>query len=56
MENEMETKDLKWLSRDPSIQIILTLGPKVYKYYLQWDIWMPTERVVAHHRLIGRRT
>ena len=26
---------------DPSIQIILTLGPKVYKYYLHWAIRIP---------------
>ena len=26
---------------DPSIQIIPTLGPKVYKYYLHWVIWAP---------------
>ena len=27
--------------RDPSIQIIPTLGPKVCKYYLHWAIWIP---------------
>ena len=26
--------------RDPSIQIIPTLGPKVCKYYLHWAIWI----------------
>ena len=25
--------------RDPGIQIIPTLGPKVCKYYLHWAIW-----------------
>ena len=27
--------------RDPSIQIIPTLGPKACKYYLHWAIWIP---------------
>ena len=27
--------------RDPSIQIIPTLGPKVCKYHLHWAIWIP---------------
>ena len=27
--------------RDPCIQIIPTLGPKVCKYYLHWAIWIP---------------
>ena len=27
--------------RDPSIQIIPTLGPKVCKYYLHWAVWIP---------------
>ena len=27
-------------SKDPSIQIIPTLGPKVCKYYLHWAIWI----------------
>ena len=27
--------------RDPSIQIIPTLGPKVCKYYPHWAIWIP---------------
>ena len=31
--------------RDPSIQIIPTLGPKVCKYYLHWAIWIP--RVIS---------
>ena len=56
MENEMETGDLKGRSRDPSIQIILTVGFKVHKYYLHLAIWIPRESVEAHHRLIGRRT
>ena len=28
--------------RDPSRQIIRTLGPKVCKYYLDWATWIPT--------------
>ena len=27
---------------DPIIRIILTLGPKVCKYYLHWAIWIPS--------------
>ena len=27
--------------RDPSLQIIPTLGPKVCKCYLHWAIWIP---------------
>ena len=27
--------------RDLSTQIIPTLGPKVYRYYLHWAIWIP---------------
>ena len=27
--------------RDPSIQIIITLGPKVCKYYIHWAISIP---------------
>ena len=41
MENEMESGVMKRLFRDPSIQIIPTLGPKVCKYYLHWAIWIP---------------
>ena len=39
--------NMKWklglwgLYRDPSIQIIPTLGPKVCKYYLHWAFWIP---------------
>ena len=29
--------------RDPSIQIIATLGPKVSKHYLHWAIWIRRE-------------
>ena len=32
---------LPYYPRDPSIQIIPTLGPKVCKYYLHWAIWIP---------------
>ena len=39
MENEMETGVIKGLYRDPSIEIIPTLGPKVCKYYLHWAVW-----------------
>ena len=33
MDHEMESGVIKWLFRDPSIQIIPTLGPKVCKNY-----------------------
>ena len=36
MKNEMETG-----YKDPSIQILPTLGPKVCKYYPHWAIWSP---------------
>ena len=45
MENEMEAGVIKELYRDPSIQIIPTLGPKVCKYYLHWANWIPRVRV-----------
>ena len=32
---------MRAFSRDPSIQIIPTLGPKVCKYYLHWAIRIP---------------
>ena len=31
--------------RDPSIQMTLTLGPKVCKYYLDWASWIFIECV-----------
>ena len=37
----LETALTRPIPRDPSIQIILTLGPKVCKYYLHWAIWIP---------------
>ena len=37
---EMETGVIKVLYRDASVQRIATLGPKVCKYYLHWDIWI----------------
>ena len=37
----METGVIKGLDRDPSIQIIPTLGPKVCIFYLRWAIWIP---------------
>ena len=40
-EHEMETGVIKGLDRDPSIQIIPTLGPKVCIFYLRWAIWIP---------------
>ena len=50
MENQMEKKKqemeivvIKGLYRDPSIQTIPTLGPKVCKYYLHWAIWIPRD-------------
>ena len=36
MENERETGGIKGLYRDPSLQIIPTLGPEVCIYYLHW--------------------
>ena len=30
--------------RDPCTQILLTLDPKVCKYYLHWAIWIPRDR------------
>ena len=30
--------------RDPSIQIISMLGPKVFKCCLHWVIWIPRRR------------
>ena len=32
---------------DPSVQIIPILGPKVYKYYLLWAIWIPRDHGLA---------
>ena len=29
------------LPGDPSLQVISTLGPKEYAYYLLWAIWIP---------------
>ena len=53
MDNEMETGAIKGLYRDPSIQVILTLGAKVCKYFLHglsgslgyvpgwvWGVWL----------------
>ena len=37
--------------RDPSTQIIPTLGPKVCKYYLHWAIWIP--RVIGFGSRFG---
>ena len=37
MEHDMETVVLK---RDPSIQILPILGPKVCWYYPHWAIWI----------------
>ena len=33
--------------RDPSIHIVSTLGPEVYKYYPYWAIWIPRVRADA---------
>ena len=41
MEHEMETGVIWGLYRDPSIQMIPTLGPKVCKYYLHLAFWIP---------------
>ena len=39
MERQMENVETGY--KDPSIQILPTLGPKVCKYYLHWAIWSP---------------
>ena len=39
MENEVETGVIKGLYRNPSIQILPTLGPKVCNYYLLPYCW-----------------
>ena len=49
MENEMEAGVIGRLYRDPSIQIIPTLGPKVCKYYLHWAIWIPREGIANYY-------
>ena len=51
MENEMETGVLWGLYRDPSIQIIPRLGPKVCKHPLHWAIWIPRIHSVVHPSL-----
>ena len=33
------------IHRDPSIQIIPALGPKVCKYYLHWAGWIPISTI-----------
>ena len=44
MENKMETGVInRALYRDPSIQIVPTLGPKVLRYCLHWGIWTPRD-------------
>ena len=40
--------------RDPSTQIIPTLGPEVCKYYLHWAIWIP--RVWVSMLFLGQRS
>ena len=40
MEHEMEAGAIKGCNRDPSIQRLPRLGPKVYVYYLHWAIWI----------------
>ena len=34
--------------RDPCIQIIPTLGPKVYQHFLRWVIWIPRVGLRVH--------
>ena len=34
------------LYRDPSIQIITTLGPEACKHYLHWAIWIPEDFII----------
>ena len=41
MENEVETVVLWGLYKDPCIQIIHTLGPKVRTFYLHWGYLDP---------------
>ena len=40
-ENEMNIGVIEGLYKDPSIQIIPTLGPKGCDYYLHWATWIP---------------
>ena len=37
----VEISGFPYIPRDPCIQIIPTLGPKVCEYYLHWAIWIP---------------
>ena len=51
MDNEMESGVIKGLFRDPSIQIIPTLGPKGCTIYLHWTIWiLRAQTKIPHHR------
>ena len=43
LENEMETGVMRGLYRGLSILIKLTLGHKVYGYYLPWATWILRE-------------
>ena len=36
------------------MQIVPTLGPKVYKYYLLWAFWSPRERKKSHVRALTK--
>ena len=42
---------------DPSMQIMASLWPDVYRYYLLWAIWIPRVRVGigVGLGLVGRR-
>ena len=47
MGNGMETGTIV-VHRDPSIQIILTLGPKLRKCYLHWAVWIHGDNLNAN--------
>ena len=61
MEHDMESGVMKELYRDPSMQTIPTLGPRVYKYSLHWAIcnlyeaWNGTTVKFERHKQILRR-
>ena len=41
------SKNINSNPRDPSIQIIHTLGPKVCKQYMHWSFWILRVRVFS---------
>ena len=52
MENQMESGVIKGVYRDPSIQMIPTLGPKVCTHYQNWAIWIPRETFMKNLQLV----